>query len=352
MLMAINMAIIGYGGMGGWHHASIRQRVPQIQVTGAYDIRQEARQKAQENGLYTYNSLEELLDDSSVELVTVATPNSFHKPLVIRCLEAGKNVVCEKPVALNAGELEEMMAAAHHSGKMFSIHQNRRWDKDYQIVKKTLEDGTIGKPYFIESRVQGSRGAVYGWRGHKINGGGMVLDWCAHLVDQLLMMIDSPVVSVYAHLVELFSEVDDNVQVILRFENGIMAHIEVSTNCLINQARWHVSGSEGTLQINDWDCSGKIVKAKSGTELEWTDDIVYTEAGPTRTMAPRPKITTEELPLPEVSPNWSDYYRNIAGTIRGQEELIVKPEQVLRNMKVIDAVFESQAKKASVTVHI
>ena len=99
--MAINMAIIGYGGMGGWHHASIRQRVPQIQVTGAYDIRQEARQKAQENGLYTYNSLEELLDDSSVELVTVATPNNFHKPLVIRCLEAGKNVVCEKPVAVS-----------------------------------------------------------------------------------------------------------------------------------------------------------------------------------------------------------------------------------------------------------
>ena len=349
---AIRMAIIGYGGMGGWHHSSVKERVPEVEVTGACDVREEAREKARSQGLYAYETLQELLDDPAIELVTVAVPNNFHKPLVIACLEAGKNVICEKPVALNAAEMEEMMAAAKRCGKVFSVHQNRRWDKDYQIVKKAVADGMIGTPYFFESRVQGSRGAVYGWRGHKENGGGMVLDWCAHLVDQMLMMIDSPVISVYAHLMELFSEVDDNVQVMLRFENGIMARLEVLTNCFINQSRWHVSGSGGTLQINDWDCSGKIVKAREGTELEWTNDIVYTEAGPTRTMAPRPKIMTEEVDLPDVSTDWSDYYRNIAKVIRGEEELLVKPEQVLRNMRVIDAIFESQEQKKSITVRI
>ena len=350
--MSHNSAIIGYGGMGSWHHRSIKEKVPEINVYGALDIREEAREKARAAGLFVYDSLDALLADKNIDIVTVATPNNFHKDYAIACLRAGKNVVCEKPVAMNAAELTEMISAARESNSLFTVHQNRRWDRDYRIVKKTLDDGVIGSPYFIESRVQGSRGAMYGWRGYKENGGGMALDWGVHLLDQLLYMIDSPVVSVYAHFVELFSVVDDNEHIILRFENGVMAHIEISTNCLILQPRWHVSASDGTLQIDDWSCRGKIVKLKADREMEWTDDIIYTEAGPTRTMAPRPSFTTEELPLPAVDTDWSDFYRNVAGVLDRGEELIVKPEQALRVMRVVDAVFESDREKRSVTVNI
>ncbi len=192
--MEHKLAIIGFGGMGGWHFQNIRDKVKVITVKGVWDIRKKALDKAKEQGLYAYSGLGELLNDSEVDIVTVATPNDFHKQLVISCLEAGKNVVCEKPVALNANELTEMMDAAKRSGKLFSIRQNRRWNKDYRIIKKIVDSGTLGKPYFIESRVQGSRGAMHGWRGHKINGGGMLLDWGVHLIDQLMNMIDSPVV--------------------------------------------------------------------------------------------------------------------------------------------------------------
>ena len=107
--MKHTMAIIGYGGMGGWHHKSISEKIPELLVKGAYDIREEAAEKAREDGLYAYASLDELLQDGSVELVTVATPNHVHKDLVIACLRAGKNVVCEKPVAMNTEELREMI---------------------------------------------------------------------------------------------------------------------------------------------------------------------------------------------------------------------------------------------------
>ena len=153
-------AIIGYGGMGSWHHQSISEKVPAIRVKGTYDIRQEAREKAVANGLVAYETVEQLLDDKEVDLVTIAVPNNFHKDYAIRCLRAGKNVVCEKPVTLNAAELEEIIAVSKETGKLFTVHQNRRWDRDYVMIKKLLQDGTIGKPYFIESRVQGSRGAM------------------------------------------------------------------------------------------------------------------------------------------------------------------------------------------------
>ena len=171
------LAIIGFGGMGSWHARNIMERVPEIRVKGAYDIREEALVKAREMGLRAYGSLQELLDDAEVDLVTIATPNNFHRPLAIQALRAGKNVISEKPVTLNARELEEIIAVRDETGKLFSVHQNRRWDKDYCIIKKVLSEGTIGTPYFIESRVQGSRGAMHGWRGYKVNGGGMLLDW-------------------------------------------------------------------------------------------------------------------------------------------------------------------------------
>ena len=349
----IRSAIIGYGGMGSWHHDSITEKVPGIQVVGAYDVRPEALEKAASKGLHTYQTLEELLADTSLDLVTVATPNNFHKDLVIRCLESGKNVVCEKPVAMNAAELTEMIAASERTGRLFSVHQNRLWDKDYAIIKKLVQENTLGKPYFIESRVQGSSGGMHGWRGHKINGGGMLYDWGVHLLDQLMDMIDSPVVSVTAQLQSLFSdEIDDNVKLLLQFENGVSALCTMETNCFIPLPRWHMCCEQGTVVVESWSAQGEIVQLAEGGKMEWTDEIVYTEAGPTRTMAPRPVNTTKHSPLPEVHTDWSDYYNNIVAVLDNRAELIVKPAQVLRVMRVIDLAFESSRQGVGLSCHI
>lgn len=351
--MKHRLAIIGYGGMGSWHHRNLAERVPSIEVVGAYDVRQEALDKAVEAGIHAYTSQEALLADPNVDIVTIATPNNFHRAIAIAAMEAGKHVVCEKPVTLNAAELEDIMEASKRTGKLFSIHQNRRWDRDYRTVRKAIEDGTIGKPYFIESRVQGSRGSMHGWRGHKLNGGGMLLDWGVHLIDQVMDMFQEPVVSVNAHLFGLFGgEVDDNIKLLLRFESGVSVLLEMSTNCFIGMPRWHVQGTEATMVVENWSCEGKIIKLKPDSALEWADDIVYTEAGPTRTMAPRPKTTTEELPLPEVQTDWSEYYKNIVDVLDNGADLIVKPEQALRVMRVIDALFASQEAGRGLECHI
>lgn len=342
--MAYKLAIIGYGGMGGWHHESIGEHIKGIEVVGAYDIRPEMLEKAAKNGIKAYSSLEELLEDE-IDIVTIATPNNFHKDLAIKCLRSGKNVICEKPVTMNAAELEEIIKVQKETGKLFSIHQNRRWDKDYHIIKKILEDKILSNPYYIETRVQGSRGPLHGWRGAKEDGGGMLLDWGIHLIDQILCLIPSKVTELYANLFSIHcSEVDDNFKLMMKFETGESVLVEVATNCFITQPRWHMCCQDGTAIIEDWSCNGKIVKLNNDQDLVWDDVIVYTEAGPTRTMAPRPVETTEELPLPEVNPKWSSYYHNIVEVLDGKAELIVKPEQALRTMRIIDAIFKSGEK--------
>lgn len=348
-------AIIGYGGMGEWHGEHIRNAMKDcLQLKGIWDIRAERRAYAASKGIYAYGSLQELLADEEVELVTIATPNDFHKPLAIACLQAGKNAVSEKPVMMNTAQLEEVLAVAKACGKVFTVHQNRRWDKDFVTVKEVLEQNLIGRPYFIESRVLGSRRVLNGWRGSKAEGGGMLLDWGVHLIDQLLWMIDSPVVEVGAHLFALMPgvEVDDNMKVFLRFENGLSALIEVSTNCFVLLPRWHVSCMDGTLQIDSWDAQGKMIRLANEDEMAWDEVITYTKAGPTRTMAPRPRETVEELPLPDMNPHLEEYYQNICDAIDGKAELIVKPEEALRVMRVVDTAFEAAEKGCSIACRI
>lgn len=337
--MGIKTAIIGYGGMGSFHASQIKQ-IKALEVVGAYDIKPERIKAAIADGYKGYTSLEEcLLDD--IEVVIIATPNNFHKELSIKSMQSGKHVICEKPVMMNTEELEEVIKVANELNKIFSVHQNRRWDKDFRIVKEAFEKNIIGEPFYIESRVQGSKGVPGDWRCVKDAGGGMLLDWGVHLLDQILWMVNSPVTEVYAQLLSVkFKDVDDNFKVLLKFKNNLSALIEVDTYTFIPLPRWHVSTDNGTLVINDWDCNGKILKANQ-VEFKWEESIVYTSAGPTKTMAPRPVETIDELPLPQVVTDCKDYYANFAKAVRGEEEQIVTHKQMTRVMKVIDAIFKS-----------
>ncbi|MDF2567180.1 MAG: Gfo/Idh/MocA family oxidoreductase [Oscillospiraceae bacterium] len=346
--MSLKVGIVGYGGMGSFHHSQISSINEVMEVIACYDINPQKGKEGEGKGLKRYEQLDALLADKNIDIILIATPNNFHKDISIQALKAGKHVICEKPVTMNAKELEEIINVAEKQNSIFSVHQNRRWDRDFRIVKKAIENAIIGTPFYIESRVQGSRGVPGDWRCVKEAGGGMLYDWGIHLLDQMMWLVDSPVVEVYAHLLSVkFPEVDDNFKLMLRFKNGISALIEVDTYTFINLPRWHVSGDAGTLVINDWDCNGKIVKANT-IEFKWEEGIVYTSAGPTKTMAPRPIETITEEELPQVQTDCRDYYRNFAGAVLGEQELKVTPLQALRVMQVIDAAFYSAENGVSV----
>ena len=346
------IAIIGYGGMGNCHAEHILSMPEEFHLAGVYDINPEKIAIARSKGIHGYDTLEDLLSDETVRSVIIAAPNNFHRELSIYAMRAGKNVICEKPVMMCAGELEEVLKVSRETGRQFSVHQNRRWDEDFRIVKKVIEDGMIGEPFYIESRVQSSNGVPGDWRCVKGAGGGMLLDWGVHLIDQILWMVKSPVKEVYVHMFSVkFPDVDDNFKLLLRFENGLSVLVEVDTYTFISLPRWHVSGTAGTVQVDDWSCDGRIVRAKT-SEMHWEPGIVYTAAGPTRTMAPRPKETLEELSLPEVVTDVRDYYRNFRDADLGKAELIVKPQEALRVMRLIDAVFESARTHSCIQVNL
>ena len=127
--MKKNVTVIGYGGQGGWHASHILDS-DVVSLLGIYDIDEKKSALARSRGIRAYSSLDEALSDNACDIVVVATPNDSHKEIVIKALEAGKNVICEKPVEMSVSAFEEMVTASDKSGKLLSVHQNRRWDVD------------------------------------------------------------------------------------------------------------------------------------------------------------------------------------------------------------------------------
>lgn len=349
------LGIIGFGGMAGHHCTQLKKGNTKVYLKGVYDINEERMQAARDMGYVAYESREALLADEEIDIVLVATFNDVHKEIAIAALRAGKHVICEKPVTIKSAELEEIMAVAKETGKVFTIDQNRRTNKDFVLMRRHIEKGDIGDVYHIESRVEGSRGMPAGWRTIKEVGGGMMLDWGVHLIDQLLYMLDEKVVDIYCKMYSIhYKDVDDNVHLEMTFESGRTAIVEVGTNNFITHPRWYVLGTNGTMQIDSWDCSGKIVRKKDD-DNKWATEIVQTKAGPTKTMAPRNPDTTDVIELSEptdVIDNLDPVYIQMVDAIEGKAPLKITPEQAMRVVKVMETAFESAEKGISIKVNI
>ena len=325
----IHWALIGYGGMGGWHVRKLQTMPEEFHICGVYDIDPVRNALARERGLRAYDTLEELLEDKEIQLVTIAVPNDAHLPLAEACMCAGKHVISEKPVTPTLEELYRAIAVSRETGRIFTVHQNRRWDEDFLSAKKIFDEKMLGRVFNIESRVHGSRGIPSDWR-----------NWGVHLIDQILKLVPQDVISVFCTVTNVTNEeVDDGFSSVLTFADGLTARVEVGTSNFINLPRWYIQGQNGTAVIEDFKMNGEIVKV---SDWENRDAVpVVTAAGLTKTMAPRTEETIQHYPLPRVESDVRDYYRNIADAINGEASQIVTHKEMLRVMRVIEAMLWS-----------
>ena len=129
----VKVGIIGFGYMGNFHLNKFA-KMDGVEVVSAYDIDEDRLSDARESKLNAFDDLEKFLA-SDMDLVVVATPNDVHAELSIAALNAGKHVLCEKPATMTVQELQDVLACALQNDRIFTTHQNRRWDKDYLVVK-------------------------------------------------------------------------------------------------------------------------------------------------------------------------------------------------------------------------
>lgn len=337
----IRLGIIGFGGMGK-NHAKNAPKAG-VEVLAAADILPERIAEVKEYGLTAYSSAEELLADERINTVILTVPNHLHMEMAIKAAEAGKNVISEKPAALNVAQLDKMTEACEKAGVHFTVHQNRRWDRDMLTVKYAYDNHLLGNIFTIESKLHSGNGYMHEWHLYKKYGGGMMYDWGVHLIDQILFMMPGVKVNtVFADLKKvLHDEVDDYFKIILKMSNGITVHIELSTYILKYQPRWLAAGDKGTMVVDSLGGrTGGVFR--TGKLLEKLPiEIAESEIGPTRQFAPVAPGGIIEEPLPQIETDVSEFYTNFSDVLAGKAEQKIKIPEVRRVLAVMEAVFRS-----------
>ena len=189
----IRMGIVGFGGMG--RGVAGRDNLEGATVTAVVEPVAEARRRAEEEfGLKAFESVDQMLDAGVADAAYVATPNKFHAEATIACLRAGLDVICEKPIAMNAAEGEAMVAAAREAGRKLTINLSYRATPHARALKQIVEGGELGDIYFARTGWLRNRGLPgRGWFGNKeLAGGGPLIDLGVHRIDLALWLMGHP----------------------------------------------------------------------------------------------------------------------------------------------------------------
>jgi predicted dehydrogenase len=191
----LKVGLIGVGGIArrhfpGWHDS------PHAELVALADINQEVLERVgKEQGVgRLYGQVQDLIADPDLDIIDICAPNEFHKSLTIAALDAGKHVICEKPLAPNPADIREMIAARDRSGKMLMTAQHFRYEATSKVLKAEIEKGILGDIYHARSWMLRRSGAPTspGFVTKSKSGGGPCIDIGVHILDLTLWMMGNP----------------------------------------------------------------------------------------------------------------------------------------------------------------
>jgi scyllo-inositol 2-dehydrogenase (NADP+) len=256
----IRVGIVGLGRAGLGMHCPELASLPEIyRITAVCDPLKDRRDQAvAKYGCRAYRRYEDLLADSEVELIDIATRSDDHLPHAVAALKTRKWVNLEKPMCLSYEEALVLRAAAIKAGNRLFVRHNRRYEPNFQHVRELIHSGMLGEVYDIKLR-RGGFQRRDDWQTVKRCGGGQLLNWGPHIIDHALQFLDAPPVRIFSDLkrVAAMGDAEDYVRIVMRNAAGLTVDLEISGGRVISEPECLVTGSKGALSV-----SGSTVKLR------------------------------------------------------------------------------------------
>lgn len=340
----LRVGIIGCGSISNSHVAGYKALPDKVELVACCDIDEEklANYAKRHSIPHTYTDYNEMIAKENLDCVSVCTWNAEHKNATIAALRGGANVICEKPMAMNAVEALEMMNTAKEAGKLLQVGFVRRFGNDADIIRKFTDNGTFGDIYFAKAQYLRRNGCPGGWFGDKAySGGGPLIDLGVHVIDLVRYLSGNPKpVSAYgvtyknlglnrasggttAWTIKASDKfkytVEDFATAFIRFENGLTLNVEASFNLNIKE------------DIGNIELYGTKAGAKLSPEIEVFTDI----AGMFVNLAPAGSSALGFTGL---------FEREIAGfidAVNGDAPCRATAEDGYYLMKILDAIYKS-----------
>lgn len=340
----LRVGLIGVGNMSVMHYNSYK-KLPGVEVTAICSRSENTlRKRTDEWGVKKcFLRYEDMLKDEEIDAVNIVTPNSLHAPIAIAALKAGKHVLCEKPPALNAEDAQKMANCARENKKVLMYGFMFRFAERTQMIREFYKKGMFGDIYYAKTGVLRRCGNPGGWFANKeMSGGGPLIDVGVHVIDLALYLMNDPIpVSVFGRTFntigkrdnikdkvwytainadEYTNDVEDMTTAMINFKNGSCLHVEVSCSSHIKEDVTYL----------------ELLGDKGGVTVEPSLEI-HTEMNDYLTDI-RPRIDDEMFNYEKSVNNEISHF---VDCIRKNTECISTPENGVKIMKIVDAIYKS-----------
>lgn len=349
----INVAIIGCGTICNSAHAPSYRDNPEAHVKYLVDICPEKAQAVKEkfgfDDAMLLTDYKEMLNDNSVQAVSVCLPNYLHSTVSIDCLNAGFNVLCEKPIALNLTQANEMKKAADLNGKILNIGVVNRFDAYVNAIKDIISSGSIGEVYHIYCSFRNHRSipGMGGWFTTKaMAGGGALIDWGVHFIDLILYVMGIPdILSVSG---KVFGELGKDMKNYVFYDmwagppnyDGVY-DVDDSVTAFIRTAGPTITLNGAWAQnITNEDMSIEFLGTKGGIKFRYRGDFDLTVCENGKIITETPKIESNNMFATEIN--------SFLNCIKTGEKTRANIDNVIISQKVLDSIYESSDKNTEI----
>jgi scyllo-inositol 2-dehydrogenase (NADP+) len=256
----LKVAIIGHGRSGREIHAySLSRLVDIYEIVAVADESEERRNMARNDfGCDIYADYRELFARNDLDLIVNASPSHLHVPITLECLQHKLNVLCEKPIARYAKDVDRLIAASESAGKIFAVYQQSRYNPAFVQIKKIIESGVLGR--VVQANiVYNGFSRRWDWQTLKSMNGGNLLNTGPHPVDQALQLFgprDMPLVTCLMDQANSFGDAEDYVKIIMCGPGHPVIDVEISSCSAYSDFNYQVQGTtgglKGTFKHLDW----------------------------------------------------------------------------------------------------
>jgi predicted dehydrogenase len=339
----IKSALLSFGMSGRVFHAPFIHEHPGLELIGAWERSKKTIQQHYPDSR-SYDTLDSLLQDSSIDLVIVNTPTYTHYELAKKALQASKHIVVEKAFTTTVAEAQELKDLALQKGKVLSVFQNRRWDSDFKTVQQVVNQGILGDLKEVSISYDRFNGALSPKLHKEIPGpgAGVVYDLGPHVIDQALTLFGKPT-GVFAVLgiMRALSQVEDYFEILL-FYPTLQVRLRATYFAREPVASYILHGTKGSflksrtdLQETNLQAGQKPTGINWGVEPESEHGLLHTDLDG--------KIVRERIK--SLPGNYMDYYNGIYHSITELQPPPVTVDEGIEVVRVIEAAFASHREK-------
>jgi len=293
-------------------------------------------------------SLDELLAMPEIRLTVIATPNDTHYSLARQCLEAGRDVVVDKPFTTTLDEARSLVEFAERAGRLITVYQNRRYDGDFQAMRQLVANGTLGRIVRFETNYDRYRPQLKpgAWRETRQAGSGILFDIAPHLIDHALVLFGLPeAVTADIRIEREQAIADDAFDIMFRYPRSMRAVLRSTILAAAPRPRFVLHGTQGSFVKQTFDPQENNLRhGKIPTDGPWGAEPeenwgVLTVPQDNRFVETR---------IPSADCDYRDYYANVRDALLGKAPLAVTAEWAINLMRLLEMARESSEKRRTV----